>query len=191
MSTGWRGLIKNTFQKQPQRLTQNIHCLLLTHSCASPHCSFYHFIISSQMLIWSISCLSVSQSLEVISVLWLLKHKVSLLHFHHFNTSSIVSFFLNDKHQWIFSSLPLNNSMCFWYPKLHCSVLIVTNPQNCSNLLYKQRYIRGIFYTKALFREPLSFLYLLIQPFHFNLFWNTVKLHTSVFLFFNFINIAW
>lgn len=116
VNTGWRGLIKNTFPKQPCSLTQNFHCLLLTQSCAPPPpAPFYHFIISSQMLIWSISCLSVSQSLEVISVLWLLKYKVSLLHFHHFNTSSIVSFsfFLNDKHHWIFSSLPLNNPICF------------------------------------------------------------------------------
>lgn len=36
MSTGWRGLIKNTFQKQPPRFTQNFHCLLLIHSCAPP-----------------------------------------------------------------------------------------------------------------------------------------------------------
>lgn len=107
VNTGWRGLIKNTFQKGPCSLTQNFHCLLLTQSCAAPPSrSFYHFIISSQMLIWSISCLSVSQSLEVISVLWLLKYKVSLLHFHHFNTSSIVSslFFLLTRPLDIFKS---------------------------------------------------------------------------------------
>ena len=36
VNTGWRGLIKNTFQKGPCSLTQNFHCLLLTQSCAAP-----------------------------------------------------------------------------------------------------------------------------------------------------------
>ena len=40
MNTGWRGLIKNTFQKQPQSLTQNFHCLFLSHSCAAPTTPF-------------------------------------------------------------------------------------------------------------------------------------------------------
>ena len=161
--------------------------------CPTHSRSFYHFIISSQMLIWSISCLSVSQSLEVISVLWLLKYKVSLLHFHHFNTSSIVS-----------TLFLLPTSTIGHFQVHHLITLYVSDTLNSSSLCWYWLILRTVkifcakrstseefFYMKTGFREPLSFLNLFIQPFHFSLIWNIVKLHKSEFPFYNCINTVW
>lgn len=66
VSTGWRGLIKNTLQEQP--CGPRTGAASPFQALRSALSSFYHFIISSPVLTRSISCLSRSQSLEVISV---------------------------------------------------------------------------------------------------------------------------